>query len=157
MEELDALETSISSKLDSNQPIDVEYWEQLLSSVAIYKAKAELNQVYKAIIDNRLTNLRQQQVSEALVVKGKMALLLPGSNKDQEGTSGQAITSEPLHPVVQYSRQLDLEPVLKLRVEDRGSDVVEELEFIDKIAGFCHLRKTIQFLTANRIKKGAEF
>lgn len=84
-------------------------------------------------------------------------MLLPGSSRDQEGTSGQAITSERLEPVVQYSRLLDLEPLLKLRAEDRGSDVVEELEFINKIASPCRLCKTTQFLTANRIKKGVEF
>ena len=157
LEELNALETSISSKLDSNEPIDVEYWEQLLRSIAVYKAKAELNQVYKSIIDSRLANLRQQQASEASIVKEKMAMLLPGSSKYQEGASGQALTSEPVEPVVLYSRQLDLEPLLKLRAEDRGFDVVEELEFIDKIASSCRYCKTPQFLTANRIKKGVEF
>lgn len=142
LEELNALEASISSKLDSNEPIDVEYWEQLLSSIAVYKAKAELNQIYKSIIDSRLANLRQQQASEASIVKEKMTLLLPSSSKNQEGASGPALTSESVEPVVQYSRKLDPEPLLKLRAEDRGSDVVEELEFIDKIASSCHLCKT---------------
>ena len=86
-----------------------------------------------------------------------MALLLLSSSKDQESASGQALTSEPVEPVVQYSRQLDPEPLLKLRAEDRGSDVVEELEFIDKIASCCRLCKTTQFLTASRIKKEVEF
>lgn len=157
LEELNALETSISSKLDSNEPIDVEYWQQLLSSIAVYKAKAELNHIYKAILDSRLASLRQQQASEASIVKEKMALLLLGSIKDQEIASGQALMSEPVEPVVQYSRQLDPEPLLKLRAEDRGSDVVEELEFVDKIASSSCLYKTTQFLTANRIMKGVEF
>lgn len=157
LEELNALEASISSKLASNEPIDVEYWEQLLSSVAVYKAKAELNHVYKSILDSRLANLRQQQASEASIFKEKMALLLLSSSKDLEIASGQALTSELLEPVVQYSRQFDPEPLLKLRAEDRGSDVVEELEFIDKIASYCRLDKTIQYLTANRIMKGVEF
>ncbi len=157
LEELNALETSISSKLDSNEPIDVEYWEQLLSSIAVYKAKAELNHVYKSILDSRLANLRQQQASEASIFKEKMALLLLSSSKDQESASGQALTSEPVEPVVQYSRHFDPEPLLKLRAEDRGSDVVEELEFIDKIASSCCLFKTTQYLTATRIMKGVEF
>lgn len=157
LEELNALETSISSKLDSNEPIDVEYWEQLLSSIAVYKAKAELNHVYKSILDSRLANLRQQQASEASIFKEKMALLLLSSSKDQESASGQALTSEPVEPVVQYSRRFDPEPLLKLRAEDRGSDVVKELEFIDKIASSCCLYKTTQYLTATRIMKGVEF
>lgn len=157
LEELNALETSISSKLGSNEPIDVEYWEQLLSSIAVYKAKAELNHVYKSILDNRLANLRQQQASEASIFKEKMALLLLSSSKEQESASGQALASEPVEPVVQYSRQFDPEPLLKLRAEDRGSDVVEELEFIDKVVSFCCLYKTTQYLTANRIMRGVEF
>lgn len=136
LEELKALETSISSKLDSNEPIDVEYWEQLLSSIDVYKAKAELNNVYKSILDSRLANLRQQQASEASIFKEKMALLLLSSSKEQESANGQTLASEPVEPVVQYSRQFDPEPLLKLRAEDKGSDVVEELEFIDKIASF---------------------
>ncbi len=130
--------------MESNEPIDVEYWEQLLSSIAIYRAKAELNQVYKYIIDSRLANLRQQQASEAMVVKEKLALLLPRSNEIQKGSGGLSIPRDTdllFEPTVQYSRQFDREPLLKLRSEDRASDVIEEAEFISKIVSFDTFQK----------------
>lgn len=139
LKELDGLETQISAKLRSDEPIDVEYWEHLLSSIAVYKAKAELSKVYKCIIDSRLADLRQQQASEATIVKEKLALLLTGSKELRESASSQLSTYDTFlssAPLVQYSRQLDPEPLLKLRPEDRSHDVVEEGDFINKIVSF---------------------
>lgn len=139
LKELDALETQISAKLRSNEPIDVEYWEQLLSSIAVYKAKAELNEVYKSIVDSRLVNLRQQQVSEATAVKEKLALLLTGSNLLAKIASSRFITENAASSsklLVSYSSQLDPEPFLKLRSEDRVYDVIEEVDFVNKIVSF---------------------
>ena len=86
-----------------------------------------------------------------------MALLLLSSIKDQESARGQALTSEPVESDVQYSQQLDPEPLFKLRAEDRSSDVIEEPEFKDNMASSFHLCKTARFLTANGIKKDVGF
>lgn len=144
LKQLDALETQISAKLRSNEPIDVEYWEQLLNSIAVYKAKAELNEVYKSIVDSRLVNLRQQQASEATEVKEKLALLLTGSNSLSEFASsrsvpGNADSSSKL--LVSCSPQLDPEPLLKLRSEDRVYEVIEEADFVNKVVSFKYSRK----------------
>lgn len=137
LKELDALETQISAKLRSNEPIDVEYWEQLLSSIAVYKAKAELNEVYKSIVDSRLANLRQQQASDATAVKEKLTLLLTGSNQLSKSAGSRSIPDNAASSpklLVSYSSQLDPEPLLKLRSDDRVYDVVEENDFVNKIA-----------------------
>ena len=144
LKELDALETQISAKLRSNEPIDVEFWEQLLSSIAVYKAKAELNDVYKSIVDSRLVNLRQQQVSEATAVKEKLALLLTGSNPLPKFASSRSVPDNAVSSsklLVSYSPQLDPETLLKLRSEDRVYDVVEEADFVNKIVSFRCRRK----------------
>lgn len=138
-EELDGLETQISTKLQSKEPIDVEYWEQLLSSIAVYKAKAELNKVYKSIIDSRLAKLRQEQALEADIVKGKLATLLYDPDDSYRISNYSAIHKEknnfPYMPLVKYSRQIDPEPLLKLRSEDKGRDTLDEIDFINKIVG----------------------
>lgn len=138
-EELDSLETQISAKLQSKEPIDVEYWEQLLSSIAVYKAKAELNKVYKSIIDSRLAKLREEQTLEADIVKGKLASLLYDAGDSKGVSDDSSIHKEKnnfLHvPDVKYSRQIDPEPLLKLRPEDKGHDILDETDFINKIVG----------------------
>ena len=137
LKELEVLEQQISGKLQSNEPIDVEYWEQLLRSVAVYKSRAELNAVYKTIIQSRLNNLREEQRAEAVNAKEKLALLLSNSSSSNEPASQTpSSASLPLSTqglALQYSRRLDPEPLLKLRTEDKTLDVTEEKEFMDKI------------------------
>ena len=131
--ELDVLENQILAKLHSNEPIDVEYWEQLLSNIAVYKAKAELNQVYKSIIGSRLATLRQQQASDAINMKGKLALLLTGSDELLTAIDGHSLTNETASTSIRsvpYSRCLDPEPLLKLRTEDKSCEVIEEMDFM---------------------------
>lgn len=122
LEELEVLESQMTRKLQSNEPIDVEYWEQLLRNVAVYKSRAELKAVYKTIIESRLNDLRQEQRGEASYMKEKLSLLLNNS-------SGALISQS---PIVGYSRHLDPEPLLKLRTEDKSLDIIDEQAFLDK-------------------------
>ncbi len=119
--DLEALEKQVSNKLQSDEPIDVEYWEQLLRNVSVYKSRAELNSVYKTIIESRLTDLRQEQRAEASSIRDKLALLLPESAK-----SGVQTSSAP------HSQRLDPEPSLKIRPEDKSLDVIDEGDFLEK-------------------------
>ena len=122
LKDLEVLEAQISAKLQSNEPIDVEYWEQLLGQVAVYKAKAELSDVYRTIIESRLDELRQEQRMEASVLKDKLTLLIASSGR---GKSAQ-------HPGIEYNQQLDPEPLLKLRAEDKALEVIDEKAFLDR-------------------------
>jgi hypothetical protein len=38
-EQLNILQSQIQSKLASNEPLEVEYWEQLLKALTVWKAK----------------------------------------------------------------------------------------------------------------------
>ena len=130
------MEKQIEGKLQSKDPIDVEYWEQLLRNVAVYKARAELDAVYKSIIESRLNELKHEQREQAAQAKEKLRLILnnveygsdvatEAPNPDENGLSGRR--SE-----IKYSRDLDPEPLLKLHAEDKGLDIMDERAFVDK-------------------------
>lgn len=138
-EQLEALEKQIRAKLRSNEPIDVDYWEQLLRSLLIWKAKAKLKKVYKSILDTRLDALRKEQGEDAKSVQAKMQEILSGPlpvveedpKNAAEEENAQLIRRQPTFP---YSPVYDPEPLLKLHTEDKSSDIVDESTFLQKVA-----------------------
>ncbi|KAF7559235.1 hypothetical protein G7046_g4914 [Stylonectria norvegica] len=64
-DQLEALEKQIKAKLNSNQDIDTDYWEQLLRSLLVWKARAKLSQVYEAIKQSRMEQLRERNPEKA--------------------------------------------------------------------------------------------
>ncbi|KAL8713328.1 MAG: hypothetical protein Q9220_002527 [cf. Caloplaca sp. 1 TL-2023] len=121
-EELTVLKTQVNKKLQSNEPIDIEYWEQLLGSIAVYSAKAELRVVYKSVINSRLEEYRRDQSREAVLSQQKLHALLSHS------AVGASV------PVIGYSREIDPEPLLKLGPEDKALDTLDESQFLANIA-----------------------
>lgn len=135
-EQLEALEKSIRAKLRSNENIDFDYWEQLLRSLLIWKAKAKLKKVYQSVLDSRLDTLRKQQQEDAQGVREKMQELLASPLQvTEEGTEQSMDVSQitRLQPPFPYSQNHDPEPLLKLHAEDRSSEVVDESVFLQKI------------------------
>lgn len=139
LEQLSHLDVQISRKLQSNEPIDVEYWEQILRGISVYKAKAELKTIYRSIIDSRLQGLKEQQMAEAELVQEKLEILF----QDKESTNvndsqAQSNNSQPKSaaPSIAYSKRIDPEPMLKIRAEDKGMDIVDEFDFVKKIVSF---------------------
>ncbi|CAG8971161.1 hypothetical protein HYALB_00010136 [Hymenoscyphus albidus] len=139
-EQLEALEKQIRTKLQSNEPIDVDYWEQLLRSLLIWKAKAKLKKVYQSVLDSRMETLRKQQEEDALEVRSRLQALLTGpalvidestdtSVKDSEDVS-QLIRRQ---PKFQYNSRHDPEPLLKLHNEDKTSEIIDESVFLQKV------------------------
>ncbi|KAG8533666.1 uncharacterized protein KY384_001407 [Bacidia gigantensis] len=134
--ELTRLEEQILSKLQSNEPIDVEYWEQLKASVEVYKAEAELKAIYKSVIDKCLSNFRREQCTEASNLKQELSLLLqdPGYEgrlrecHDTTKTENVSVT----HSSDWSAVFLDPEPELKVRQEDKYLGVIEEAAFLDQ-------------------------
>ena len=136
-EQLEALEKQIRAKLQSNEPIDVDYWEQLLRSLLIWKAKAKLKKVYQSVLDSRLDILRKQQQEDAEGVRSKLQEILAGpAAVVEEGSEDQATMSTQVTRVqakFQYSQNYDPESLLKLRTEDKSSEVIDELIFLQKV------------------------
>lgn len=150
-EELEGLERQIAQKLRSNEPIDVDYWEQLLRSLTVWKAKAKLRKVYQSVIDSRMQILRAQQEEEACIVQRKLELIFRGPQTVVEDTGEvhpSCSETKETHEAVSipYSREMDPEPLLKLRVEDKTLDMIDESVFLQKVVGY-HLFVTKELTT----------
>ncbi|KAM3067560.1 hypothetical protein ACMFMG_000124 [Clarireedia jacksonii] len=137
-EQLETLEAQIRAKLRSNEPIDTDYWEQLLKSLLIWKAKAKLKKVYQSVLDTRLTVLKKQQQEHAEAVQKNLQELLSGPTPViEEGSVGQrvVVAQTALRPPhFEYSQKYDPEPLLKLRVEDKSGEIINESDFLKKVA-----------------------
>ncbi|PQE20274.1 cactin protein [Rutstroemia sp. NJR-2017a BBW] len=137
-EQLETLEVQIRAKLRSNEPIDTDYWEQLLKSLLIWKAKAKLKKVYQSVLDTRLAALKKQQQEHAEAVQKNLQELLSGPTPViEEGSVGQdtVVAQTSLRPPhFEYSQKYDPEPLLKLRVEDKSGEIIDESDFLKKIA-----------------------
>ena len=72
LEELEGLEAQINRKLESTEPIDTDYWEQLLKSLLVWKAKAKLKMVYQSILDSRSAVLNGESGVEAADMRKKL-------------------------------------------------------------------------------------
>ena len=121
-EELESLKIQVTKKLQSNEPIDVEYWEQLLHSIGVYSSKAALNKIYRSVIDNRLEEYRRNQVAEALSSRKKLEVLVAGSSPSH--FTAAAISASKLDP----------EPLLRLNAEDKALETMDESRFMANVA-----------------------
>ncbi|CDM33601.1 hypothetical protein DTO013E5_1387 [Penicillium roqueforti] len=120
-EQLQNLEVQVKRKLNSNEPIDTDYWEELLRSLAVWKARASLKNVYQAIIDERVRDLRRQQRQEAESIREKLAPLAPVVTADD--------TTNP-----DEFEGLDPDPMLQIRPEDKGLETMDESVFLNQVA-----------------------
>lgn len=122
-EQLETLEVQVRRKLDSNEPIDTDYWEELLRSLTIWKARAKLKKVFQAVIEGRVQALRKQQTEEAESVILKLAPIAPAI--------GQVVKKRELN--------LDPEPILQLRPEDKTLEIMDESVFLSRVVSVFFL------------------
>jgi hypothetical protein len=120
-QELETLEKQIREKLDSDDDIDVDYWEHLLKTLLVWKAKAKLRDLSHEIVLGRLQKLRKEQEEEARLARQRVAQML---DKEASSTHSTAPTS---------ISKLDPDPLLKLRSEDKGREVIDEADFLEKV------------------------
>lgn len=119
-EQLESLEKQIRNKLDSNEPIDTDYWQQLLDSLLVWKAKARLKKVYQDVLDSRLKQLRQENEQKAHLTRERLRVA---------GTIITTATSP-----IQYSKDLDPEPLLEIAAKDKTLEVQDETAFLRSVA-----------------------
>ncbi|KAI0997063.1 hypothetical protein K3495_g11125 [Podosphaera aphanis] len=136
LEQLEALEIKIRAKLKSNEPIDIDYWNQLLRSLLLMKARAKLKKVYQSVLDARLDSLHKKHIEDAEKAQSKMlslltAAALPDNSQNECNSTGLAHTY--YQPPFPYSRKYDPESALKLNPSDKIIGVVEETHFIQKL------------------------
>ena len=121
-EQLQNLEVQVKRKLNSNEPIDTDYWEELLRSLTVWKARASLKNVYQAIIDERVRDLRRQQRQEAESIREKLAPLAPVVMEDDITNNTEF-------------EGLDPDPMLQVRPEDKGLEIMDESAFLNQVVG----------------------
>ncbi|KIW09614.1 hypothetical protein, variant [Verruconis gallopava] len=137
-EELEALEKQIRKKLDSDEPIDVDYWEHLLKSLKTFKARARLRKVSQAIVDSRLKALRKEQENEASRARMKLRGFV-------ESIRHPTVSEKGTHAF------LDPEPLLKLSPEDKTLDSVDERTFLQKVTQERQRIHKLGYVPANKI------
>lgn len=126
-EQLLVLETQVRRKLESNEPIDTDYWEELLRSLTVWKARAKLRKVYQAVIDERVRGLRKQQTEEAESIRARLAPLAP----TVETVGAHADT---VHGVsIEENPHLDPDSLLHLRPEDKALEILDESVFLEQV------------------------
>lgn len=122
-EELEKLEKQIRKKLASNEPIDTDYWEHLLRTLLVYKARARLRKVSQNIVKSRLDAFRAQQKEQA--VSAQQMLLSNIGEMGSDTTKWDLCSAS--------GSQLDPDPFLKLSEEDKALDKVDESEFLRQV------------------------
>ncbi|KAK3837001.1 MAG: cactus-binding C-terminus of cactin protein-domain-containing protein [Linnemannia elongata] len=145
LEELTLLQGQITRKLGGGGVIDVEYWEALLKTLVVWKAKAKLNEIHQVILQKRLDQLKARQMREAEKEKAELAAVLAMQSQDVEGNvSGLREVGEEhteyiqegedidldglLGPSVPYDRAMSPEPFDTLSREDQDFEVVDQWE-----------------------------
>ena len=92
-DQLVALEENVKMKLSraNKEPIDVDYWEGLLRSLEVWKAKSKLHQLHLVVMKNRLEQLRERQRQQALKVQQELGgRLVEGHEADSNDVDMQA-------------------------------------------------------------------
>ena len=122
--ELEKLEKQINAKLNSREPIDTDYWEHLLRSLLTYKARAKLRQVTERIVHSRLDGMRQQQIADARTWKVKLDQAVKGGHANGSTENEQS----------RERQELDPEPLLRLRPEDKQQESMTQEQFAKRVA-----------------------
>lgn len=138
-EDLEKLEGQIRGKLDSDEDIDMDYWEHLLKTLLLWKAKAKLRKVSQELVEGRLTKLWKEQQEEAKSVQAKLAGFLGKAPRTLTQNATDLSANDP-------------EPLLKLRSEDKGLEIVDEEVYLARITDERHKVIKLGYVPS---KKGA--
>ena len=83
-DQLLTLQDQVQAKLRSGEPVDVEYWEGLLKSIVVWRAKAKLRALHSVVLSNRIEHLRKKQRQEALRQQTELAEQVEDDADDEE-------------------------------------------------------------------------
>ncbi|CCU81431.1 cactin [Blumeria hordei DH14] len=73
------LEQKIRDKLRSDEAIDIDYWDHMLRSLLLWKAKAKLKNVYQSVLESRFIIVQKQRKEDAEKARTKLLMLLRSS------------------------------------------------------------------------------
>lgn len=136
--ELETLEKQIQQKLSSDEPIDTDYWQQLLDSLLVWKARAKLKLLCQDVLNSRLAKLRSQNAKEAETAKTEFVTGLGN------------LTAHP--PAPSYSKALDPDPLLQLPSKDRSTEILDETEYLQSLSRERRKIMQLGYVPANRAR-----
>lgn len=129
-DELAILQRKVQEKLTSGEPVDTEYWENLLKKLLVWKAKAKLKSLHEVVVRNRLEQLRKRQRDEALHAQEELlaGVAKSASKKapDNVVSSVQVDLEGAVEEIESYDRAMspELLDITKLSSDDRQIPVV---------------------------------
>ncbi|CED85428.1 Cactin [Phaffia rhodozyma] len=142
--QLEQLEGSVQAKLSSGEPVDTDYWEGLLRSLQVWKARAKLHAMHEVVLQNRLEQLRLRQREDALKVQSDVAALV--SSTQSRLAAGETEFGADLEDIEEETAEGNVEEVWdeeemeielvdpkKFSYEDRLIVVLEEDEVFKKL------------------------
>lgn len=89
--ELLELESSVNDKLQSDEPVDIHYWETLNRVLHVFKAKAKIKNIYNNIMTLRLDYLKKQRRNKEME---KLKNELSNNSKEKEPTQDFGIVED---------------------------------------------------------------
>lgn len=107
-EQLEVLEKQIKTKLRSDEHIDTDYWEQLLKSLLVFKAKAMLKKICDAIKESRLEQLRRMDPAKAEALESVAGPSSGAATGPRD--SSQQLTKKSVAPAAAPSEDADPAP-----------------------------------------------
>ncbi|TIB70504.1 hypothetical protein E3Q22_03090 [Wallemia mellicola] len=124
LQQLTQLQQSIQNKLRSDEAIDTEYWENLLKSLMVYKAKAKLNDMHKLVLNNRLSQLRERQKLEGERIESELTKTMT-EDKQEKPTVADSTPAEDIL-ADEYDPAMSPKPTHKnqLPYEDRQMPLI---------------------------------
>ncbi|KAI1289015.1 hypothetical protein EDD11_009449 [Mortierella claussenii] len=143
-DELTLLQGQIQRKLGAGGAIDVDYWEALLKTLIVWKAKAKLNLIHQVILQKRLEQLKTRQLLEAERERAELAAVLAMQSQEVEGNVNglRSLGEEDMElaqdddqdmeglttPALPYDRAMSPEPEDTLAREDQNLVIVDQWE-----------------------------
>ncbi|CAK5262963.1 unnamed protein product [Mycena citricolor] len=134
-DQLASLQRQIQDKLTSGEPVDTDYWENLLKKLLVWKSKAKLKSLHEVVVRNRLEQLRKRQRDEALQAQEELlaGVAKAASRRNEVIHEGQISEVEmiPAEEIEEYRKEMEppLLDITQLSTEEREMDIITELEY----------------------------
>ncbi|CAG8539161.1 5052_t:CDS:10, partial [Racocetra fulgida] len=128
-EQLNVLQAQIQQKLSGKEAVEVEFWEQQLKALTVWKSKAKLKAMHEIVLRKRLEQLRRKQRQEAIKVQEELeSALASHAHHIQIESEGQEIMIEEDisdYTIGEYDRSMSPRPLSKLPKEDKQYEIID--------------------------------
>ncbi|CAG8509629.1 3139_t:CDS:10, partial [Cetraspora pellucida] len=127
-EQLNVLQAQIQQKLSGKEAVEVEFWEQQLKALTVWKSKAKLKAMHEIVLRKRLEQLRRKQRQEAIKVQEELeSAIASHAHHIQMESEGQdvIIEEDTDYTIGEYDRSMSPRPLSKLFKEDKQYEIID--------------------------------